>query len=88
MRGRAWQRARLPEHSPCPYPDLPLTRSKQMLQMNSNLVQVRDFEVVDAVGYPIVASWEKDGGEAVTQVGGGATRLRQAAACMCQPFLF
>ncbi|GBF90729.1 heat shock protein 70 kDa-like [Raphidocelis subcapitata] len=35
--------------------------------MLSPTFKVRDFEVVDAVAYPIVASWEKDGGERVTQ---------------------
>ncbi|KAI8470334.1 MAG: heat shock protein Hsp70E [Monoraphidium minutum] len=35
--------------------------------MLSPTFKVRDFEVVDAVNYTVTASWEKDGGEAVTQ---------------------
>ena len=35
--------------------------------MLSPTFKVRDFEVADAVSYTVTASWEKDGGETVTQ---------------------
>jgi hypothetical protein len=49
--------------------DLPCHLTPQPRNPREHLIfQVRDFEVVDAVSYPVTASWDKDG-EVVTQVG-------------------